>query len=57
MVIHELAHLIELNHSERFWNIVKVQMSNYFEAKEWLKGNGYFKACQNVILPFCYFGS
>lgn len=40
VVVHELAHLIELNHSERFWNIVKVQMPNYLEAKEWLKGNG-----------------
>jgi hypothetical protein len=40
VVIHELAHLIELNHSDRFWNIVKVQMPNYLEAKEWLKGNG-----------------
>ena len=40
VVIHELAHLIELNHSERFWNIVKVQIPNYLEAKEWLKGNG-----------------
>lgn len=40
VVIHELAHLIELNHSERFWNIVRVQMPNYMEAKEWLKGNG-----------------
>ena len=40
VVIHELAHLIELNHSERFWNIVRAQMPNYMEAKEWLKGNG-----------------
>lgn len=40
VVVHELAHLIELNHSDRFWNIVKVQMPNYLEAKEWLKGNG-----------------
>lgn len=40
VVIHELAHLIELNHSEHFWNIVKVQMPNYLETKEWLKGNG-----------------
>ena len=42
VVIHELAHLIELNHSERFWNIVRVQMPNYLEAKEWLRGNGEF---------------
>ena len=40
VVIHELAHLLELNHSERFWNIVKVQMPNYLEAKEWLRENG-----------------
>ena len=40
VVVHELAHLLELNHSERFWNIVKVQMPNYLEAKEWLRGNG-----------------
>lgn len=40
VVIHELAHLLELNHSERFWNIVRVQMPNYLEAKEWLKKNG-----------------
>ncbi|MFT6002491.1 MAG: putative metal-dependent hydrolase [Flavobacteriales bacterium] len=40
VVIHELAHLIELNHSERFWNIVSVQMPNYLEAKEWLREFG-----------------
>ena len=40
IVIHELAHLIELNHSDRFWNIVRVQMPNYIEAKEWLRENG-----------------
>jgi len=40
IVIHEIAHLIELNHSKRFWNIVKVQMPNYMEAKMWLKECG-----------------
>lgn len=40
VVIHELAHLIELNHTEHFWNIVRVQMPNYEEAKEWLRENG-----------------
>jgi len=44
VVIHELAHLLELNHSPRFWNIVQVQMPNYQEAKEWLRefGEGMF---------------
>ena len=40
IVIHELAHLLELNHSERFWTIVKVQMPQYLAAKEWLRVNG-----------------
>jgi predicted metal-dependent hydrolase len=40
IVIHELSHLLELNHSDLFWTIVKVQMPNYLEAKEWLKENG-----------------
>ncbi len=40
VVIHELAHLLELNHTDDFWNIVKVQMPNYLEAKEWLRENG-----------------
>ncbi len=42
VVVHELAHLLELNHSERFWNIVRVQLPNYLEAKVWLKENGEF---------------
>lgn len=40
VVVQELAHMIELNHSERFWNIVRVQIPNYLEAKEWLRENG-----------------
>jgi predicted metal-dependent hydrolase len=40
VVVHELAHLLELNHSERFWNIVRVQLPNYLEAKVWLRENG-----------------
>ena len=38
--IHELAHLIEHNHSERFWALVNSAMPNYNEKKNWLKENG-----------------
>lgn len=37
--IHELAHLIEFNHSDRFWALVEKAMPNYKEKEEWLKQN------------------
>lgn len=40
VVVHELSHLIEHNHSEDFWNIVSVQLPKYQKAKDWLKKNG-----------------
>lgn len=40
VIIHELAHLIEPNHTKRFWNIIKSQQPNYEKAKYWLKENG-----------------
>lgn len=40
LVVHELAHLIEPNHSPKFWNIVSIQISQYEKAKNWLKQNG-----------------
>lgn len=40
VIVHELAHLIEHNHSDDFWNIVSVQLPNFQKAKDWLKLNG-----------------
>jgi len=37
--IHELAHLIEQNHSDRFWMLVETAMSDYMEKEKWLKEN------------------
>ncbi len=34
VVVHELAHLIEANHTPRFWNLVKSQLSNVEKAKD-----------------------
>ena len=42
VIAHELAHLLEPNHTARFWNIVSVQVPRYQAAKEWLKENGRF---------------
>lgn len=40
VIIHELAHLIEANHTPRFWNIVRAQAPTMDKAKAWLKENG-----------------
>lgn len=40
VVIHELAHLIELNHSRRFWKLVENAMPEYKAHEKWLKDFG-----------------
>lgn len=40
VVIHELCHLYEFNHSERFWRRVERYQSDYLIWKKWLKQNG-----------------
>lgn len=40
IVVHELAHLLEQNHSPAFWNIVAVQVPSWKKARNWLKVNG-----------------
>lgn len=39
-IVHELAHLIEPNHTSRFWNIVRCQVPNLEKARAWLKEQG-----------------
>ncbi|MEA1940143.1 MAG: SprT family zinc-dependent metalloprotease [Candidatus Caldatribacteriota bacterium] len=41
VIIHELVHFGEKNHSRRFWNKVKMLMPNYKEHQNWLKKNGH----------------
>ena len=40
VVVHELCHRKELNHSERFWNEVAKILPDYKTRKKWLKDNG-----------------
>jgi len=37
VIIHELAHRIEFNHSPRFWQLVQNAMPEYEKAEAWLK--------------------
>ena len=40
VIIHELAHLIEFNHSPRYWQLVEKALPAYREQIRWLKQNG-----------------
>ena len=40
VIVHELAHLMESNHTSRFWSIVSVQTPTMEKARTWLKENG-----------------
>ncbi len=40
IIVHELSHLKELNHSTRFWKIVEQIMPDYKTQSKWLKENG-----------------
>lgn len=40
VIIHELAHLVEQNHSSRFWAQVERALPEYREYDEWLKDHG-----------------
>lgn len=40
VVVHELAHLKQMNHSERFWAEVASVLPEYKTSKRWLKENG-----------------
>ena len=40
VIVHELCHLIELNHSPAFWAEVAKYIPDYKEKRKWLKQNG-----------------
>lgn len=39
VVIHELAHLVEMNHSSRFWSLIENIMPDYLDKEQLLKTN------------------
>jgi hypothetical protein len=38
LVVHELCHLQEFNHSQAFWDLVALQISNYETLRTQLRG-------------------
>ena len=41
VIIHELAHMVEMNHSPKFWKVVQDVMPDYKQMERWLKDNSY----------------
>lgn len=40
IVVHELCHIDELNHSDRFWALLDERYPRHTDASEWLKEHG-----------------
>lgn len=40
VVVHELCHLIEMNHSEKFWKLVASILPDYKAQEDWLEKEG-----------------
>jgi len=40
VVVHELAHLVAHDHSEKFWKTIRKVIPDYPTDKEWLRANG-----------------
>ena len=40
IIVHELCHLAEFNHSKNFWNLVAMQIPDYKETRDDLHKNG-----------------
>ena len=46
VVIHELAHLKEMNHSAKFWDVVDKYYPRYKQSRLWLRKN------QDLLVSF-----
>ena len=42
VIVHELSHLLEMNHSKRFWRIVERYCPAHLEAREHLNEHGHW---------------
>lgn len=40
VILHELAHLVEANHSDRFWAIIARYMPDFKRHEQWLRQHG-----------------
>jgi predicted metal-dependent hydrolase len=41
VVVHEICHLVELNHGPAFWQLLERRRPGYLESKRWLDDHGW----------------
>ncbi len=41
VIVHELIHILERNHSRHYWQKVEKAMPDYRKCRDWLKNNGH----------------
>lgn len=41
VVVHEMCHLVHMNHSKAFWELVEKFIPNYKDMRKWLKDYGH----------------
>ncbi|MFC1983064.1 M48 family metallopeptidase, partial [Chloroflexota bacterium] len=53
VIIHELAHLKEMNHSKNFWKVVAEHCPQWRKRKKWLRDHAYLtealRACGGMV--------
>ena len=50
VVVHELCHRREMNHSQAFWKEVEKILPDYRERQKWLKDNGWRLMEEGVLM-------
>ncbi len=40
IVVHEMCHMVNFNHSKEYWKLVETIMPDFRERKKWLRDNG-----------------
>jgi len=50
VIIHELTHLTEMNHTARFWRLLETRCPNWTEQRKWLSEHGSELSSTSVLL-------
>lgn len=52
VMIHEVCHLVHMNHSKQFWGLVETMMPGYEKSRQWLTKHGRMMFRMIESIPF-----